>query len=91
MRADFIPQVIHFNTVEDVPWRDVRVRQAINKVVDRQLIIDNVFAGDAELTGAIPPGYGEYPLSPDRLAELYAVDIPGAQALMEEAGLADGF
>jgi peptide/nickel transport system substrate-binding protein len=85
------PQVIHFNTVEDVPWRDVRVRQAINKVVDRQLIIDNVFAGDAELTGPIPPGYGDFPLPPERLAELYAVDVEGAQALMEEAGMADGF
>jgi peptide/nickel transport system substrate-binding protein len=85
------PQVIHFNMVEDVPWRDVRVRQAINKVVDRQLIIDNVFGGGAELTGPIPPGYGDYPLSPERLQELYAVDVEGAQALMEEAGLADGF
>jgi peptide/nickel transport system substrate-binding protein len=85
------PQVIHFNTVEEVPWRDARVRQAINKVVDRQLIIDNVFGGGAELTGAIPPGYGDYPLPPERLAELYAVDVEGAQALMEEAGMADGF
>lgn len=85
------PQVMHFNTVEDVPWRDVRVRQAINKVVDRQLIIDNVFGGDAELTGPVSPGYGDYPLPDERLRELYAVDVEGARALMEEAGYADGF
>jgi peptide/nickel transport system substrate-binding protein len=84
-------RVIHFNTVEDVPWRDVRVRQAINKVVDRQKIIDNVYGGKAELTNAIPPGYGDYPLSNERLQELYAVDVEGAKALMEEAGFADGF
>ena len=33
------PNVIQFQTAEaDVPWRDTRVRQAINKVVDRELI-----------------------------------------------------
>jgi peptide/nickel transport system substrate-binding protein len=85
------PQVVHFNTVEDVPWRDARVRQAINKVIDRQLIIDNVFGGDAELTGPVPPGYGDYALPEERLQELYAVDVEGARALMEEAGFADGF
>jgi len=87
-----IPNVIQFQTAEaDVPWRDARVRQAINKVVDRELIRQNVFGGKAELTGAIPPGYGEYPLSPERLAELYANDVDQAKVLMEEAGYADGF
>ena len=33
------PNVIQFQTAEaDVPWRDTRVRQAVNKVVDRELI-----------------------------------------------------
>jgi len=85
------PRVIQFNMVNDVPWRDVRVRQAINKVVDRQEIIDKVYGGNAELTGAIPPGYGDYPLTSEKLAELYAVDVEGAKALMTEAGLTDGF
>jgi len=85
------PRVIQFNMVNDVPWRDVRVRQAINKVVDRQEIIDKVYGGNAELTGAIPPGYGDYPLASEKLAELYAVDVEGAKALMTEAGLTDGF
>jgi peptide/nickel transport system substrate-binding protein len=86
------PNVIQFQTAEaDVPWRDTRVRQAINKVVDRELIRQNVFGGKAEVTGAIPPGYGDYPLTPERLAELYANDVDAAKALMEEAGYADGF
>jgi peptide/nickel transport system substrate-binding protein len=85
------PRVIQFNTVKEVPWRDKRVRQAINKVVDRQEIIDKVYGGEAELTGAIPPGYGDWPLSADELAELYAQDEEGAKALMAEAGYADGF
>ncbi len=85
------PRVIQLSMVEDVPWRDKRVRQAIRKVVDVQRIIDNVYAGEAEMTGPIPPGYGDFPLPSDRLAELYAVDVDAAKALMEEAGFADGF
>jgi peptide/nickel transport system substrate-binding protein len=86
------PNVIQFQTAEEgVPWRDTRVRQAINKVVDREMIRQNVFGGSAAITGAIPPGYGDYPLSEERLKELYAIDVEGAKALMEEAGYADGF
>jgi peptide/nickel transport system substrate-binding protein len=85
------PRVIQFNTREDVPWRDVRVRQAVSKAIDRQQIIDNVYGGDAELTGAIPPGYGDWPLPDDELQTLYALDVEGAKALMEEAGFGGGF
>jgi len=86
-----VPNVIQFSMVDDVPWRDARVRQAINKVVDRELIKANVFGGKAEITGAVPPGYGQYPLPTERLAELYANDVDAAKALMEEAGFAGGF
>lgn len=85
------PAVIHFSMVDDVPWSDVAVRQAISLVVDRQQIIDKVYGGSAQLTGAIPPGYGPWPLSEDVLAEAYTPDLERAKALMEEAGYADGF
>ena len=85
------PRVMHFNTVNDVPWRDVRVRQAVNKVVDRQRIIDNVYGGEAVLTGAIAAGYGDWTLSEDELAQLYAQDVDAAKALMDDAGHGDGF
>jgi peptide/nickel transport system substrate-binding protein len=85
------PRVIQFNTTEDVPWRDVRVRRAINLAIDRQEIIDNVYGGSAELSGAIAPGYGEWPLPEERLQELYTPNVEQAMALMQEAGLQDGF
>ncbi len=85
------PRVIQFNTREDVPWRDARVRQAINLAVDRQEIIDNVYGGAAQLTGAIPPGYGDWPLSEERLREGYTPNLEQATALMQEAGLESGF
>jgi len=85
------PRVIQFNTTQDVPWRDVRVRQAINLAIDRQEIIDNVYGGAAALTGAISPGYGEWPLSEDQLRELYSPNLEQAMALMKEAGFESGF
>jgi peptide/nickel transport system substrate-binding protein len=85
------PRVIQFNTKEDVPWRDLKVRQAISLAVDRQMIIDNVYGGNAQLTGAIPPGYGDWPLSNDELVAAYTPDLAKAQALMQEAGFEGGF
>jgi peptide/nickel transport system substrate-binding protein len=86
------PRVIQFNTTDPAaPWLDVRVRQAINAMVDRQEIIDKVYGGNAELTGPISPGYGDWPLTADELTTFYAVDEARAKQLMQEAGLADGF
>ena len=85
------PQVIQFSMVKDVPWRDVNVRKAINLAVDRQEIIDKVFAGNAVLTGVIPPGYGDWPQPEADLVAAYTQDVDAAIALMETAGLADGF
>jgi len=85
------PCVIQLNTVQDVPWRDVRVRQAISMVIDRQKIIDNVFAGFAQMTGAIPPGFGIWTIPQEEVDAAYVVDVEGAKALMAEAGYADGF
>ena len=50
-----------------------------------------MFGGKAEVTGAIPPGYGDYPLTPEKLAELYANDVDAAKQLMIDAGFEDGF
>ena len=85
------PMVIQFSMVKDVPWRDIKVRQAINFAIDRQEIIDNVFASNAELTGVIPPGYGDWPLSNDELVAGYAQDVDKAKQLMKDAGQEAGF
>lgn len=77
---------------EKKPWHDIRVRQAINFAIDRRDIIDRVFVGNADLTGVVPPGYGEYPLTQEELESTYTpFDVDRARSLMEEAGFADGF
>src|SRR5690606_10573516 len=70
---------------------DVRVRRAISLAIDRQEIINNVYGGNAELTGAVPPGYGDYPLPNETLADAYTPNLEEAQALMAEAGYEGGF
>lgn len=87
------PRVLQFTiNGDDKPWNDVRVRQAMSKAIDRQIIIDNVFGGEAELSGPIPPGYGDWFIPPEELAEnWFKHDLEGAQQLMADAGYADGF
>ena len=87
------PRVLQFTiNGDDKPWNDVRVRQAMSKAIDRQIIIDNVFGGRAELSGPIPPGYGDWFIPAEELAEnWFKFDLEGAKQLMADAGYADGF
>jgi peptide/nickel transport system substrate-binding protein len=74
------------------PWHDVRVRQAVTHAINRQDIIDKVYGGEAEVSGVIPTGYGEWPIPVEELRNNYlAFDLDKAKALMAEAGYADGF
>jgi len=87
------PRVIQFTMKnEGKPWENKLVRQAISKAIDRQMIIDNVYGGAAELSGPIPPGYGDWYITPEELAaKWFAPDMEEAKRLMAEAGYADGF
>jgi peptide/nickel transport system substrate-binding protein len=87
------PRVLQFTILgDDKPWNDVRVRQAISKAIDRQVIINNVFGGEAELSGPIPPGYGDWFIPAEELAEnWFKPDVELATQLMTDAGYADGF
>lgn len=70
------------------PFDDVRVRQAINYAVDRDLIIKKLLKNKAFLaTGWLPtPSSG---FDPDR--KPYPFDPEKAKALLAEAGLSGGF
>lgn len=87
------PRVLQFTlNGDDKPWNDVRVRQAMSMAIDRQQIINNVFGGEAVLSGPIPPGYGDWFIPEEELAEnWFKHDLEAAQQLMADAGYADGF
>ncbi|MFW6076673.1 MAG: ABC transporter substrate-binding protein [Hyphomicrobiales bacterium] len=71
------------------PFADVKVRQALDMVLDREAIQQVVMRGHSAPTGVIMPpfvnGWTE------ELDEYPDVDLEKAKALMEEAGYGDGF
>ncbi|MBS1230102.1 MAG: putative oligopeptide/dipeptide transporter, oligopeptide/dipeptide-binding protein [Proteobacteria bacterium] len=70
------------------PLKDVRVRQAISKLIDRQTLTDKVLdkLGVPNANPAPPGMFGHNPrLKPEPL------DIAGARKLLVEAGYPDGF
>ena len=74
------------------PWADVRVRQAINFAIDRDKIIANVYAGEAQVSSKIPPSYGDWALPEAELKSTYQkFDVAKAKALMKDAGMESGF
>lgn len=69
---------------------DLRVRQAINMVFDRDAIAEDLYRGYAD------PAYqifrvGSDAYLPDVTEDPYPFDVEKAKALMAEAGYADGF
>ncbi len=70
------------------PLRDVRVRQAISKAINRDAIVARVMEGVAIPAGQLLPE-GFFGVSPN--LEPMAYDPEGAKALLAEAGVPDGF
>lgn len=70
------------------PFKDVRVRQAVSKAINREAIVDRIMGGVAvPAAQLLPPGmFGN---NPDLEVEAY--DLEGAKALLAEAGYPNGF
>jgi peptide/nickel transport system substrate-binding protein len=81
--------VISFDSIsEGSPFRDVRVRQAVNYAVNRQAIIDGLLGGLTEPASG-PAAKGVIGYDPD--LKPYPYDPDKARALLTEAGYPDGF
>ncbi len=77
---------IGLNT-QTAPFDDVRVRQAFNYALDKELLIDTFSGGDALVaTGALPPGMPGYTADAHRG---YPFDPAKASQLLDEAGYTD--
>jgi peptide/nickel transport system substrate-binding protein len=74
--------------LERNPLRDVRVRRALSKAINRQALVDRVMEGAARPTGQLMPD-GMFGYTPALKPEPY--DPDGARKLLAEAGYADGF
>ena len=78
----------------DLPWADIRIREAMNRALDRDTIIDVIFAGRADKLvryGMHEPHEGFEPELVERFEEMYGYDPERAQELLAEAGYPDAF
>ena len=71
------------------PFRDKRVREAMDLSVDRQEIIDKALGGAGVITGPVVYGWEDYGIPPQQLP--FKVDLDRARKLMAEAGYGNGF
>lgn len=70
------------------PLKDLRVRQAISKAIDREAIREKVMEGASKPTGQLMvPGLSGYSES----LKVETVDVAGAKKLLAEAGYPNGF
>lgn len=79
---------------EDLPWADIRIRRAINHAIDREVMIDVLYDGRAEILPrfAMDPRHEGYtPELALRFAAEYGYDPERAKALIAEAGYPDAF
>lgn len=70
------------------PLKDVRVRRAMSKAINRQALVDRVMEGAGRPTGQLLP-QGMFGYDPSLKPEPY--DLAGARKLLTEAGYPDGF
>jgi ABC-type transport system substrate-binding protein len=83
--ADRIPTDLILNLSLDL-FRDVRVRQAISKAIDRKAIIDTIWTGRAQPMAGLSLPDPSYGLPEAELGRLVARDVEGAKRLLRDAG-----
>ena len=77
-----------------VPWTNIKVRQAINKAINRDELLKVLYKGRATpmyVHGFYPDLPGWDPTWEKRFPEMYGYDPKAAQRLLAEAGFPKGF
>lgn len=75
------------NSMPSNPLQDVRVRQALSKLVNRELLVDRVARGGAPASQLVQSGKCGHSSDISAIEQ----DVEGAKSLLAEAGYPDGF
>lgn len=78
----------------DLPWSNVKVREAMNRALNRKEMIDILYEGRAEATPSWlmdSRNEGYVPELKERFEAMYGYDPEKAKALLAEAGYPDAF
>jgi ABC-type transport system substrate-binding protein len=78
----------------EIPWTDIRVREAMNIAINRQEMLDVLFDGRADLVavyGMREGNLGYDPRFEEAFEEEYAFDPDRARQLLEDANYPDAF
>jgi peptide/nickel transport system substrate-binding protein len=67
-------------------FKDIRVRQAISKAIDRKAIVDSVWLGKAEPTVGLSFPDPSFRLADAEMNQLLGRDVEGARRLLAQAG-----
>jgi peptide/nickel transport system substrate-binding protein len=82
--------VLIFDLVDEtLPWNDIKVRQAIDYVIDQDAVIETIFNGQHKT--AVWLKEWELGYQPEFSEATLGYDVAEAQQLMADAGYADGF
>ena len=83
---------------KDLPFNDLKVRQALNMAVNQQELVDDYYQGNAQLMGwpfydipAHQPFYTPLEEMPQICQDIYGYDPERAKQLLADAGYPDGF
>lgn len=93
MEVPYLVSICYVFTGRNEVLQDVRVRQAINKAINREQICEILGVGNTPVYGLVPPGITNPATGEDFRAEggdLVGEDVAEAQQLLADAGYPNG-
>ncbi|MDW7675392.1 MAG: peptide ABC transporter substrate-binding protein [Bacillota bacterium] len=88
IEAPFLASYYYGLNINKPPLNNVKLRQALNYAIDREVILQHLWEGIGQpLGGVVPPGFGNYKYPNN----VYNYNLTNAKKLLEDIGYPMGF